>query len=212
MDAKMVFLSDECTYCLSADATQVLVPCKHQCLCAPCAVVLMGTKPFCPLCRAGVAKYVDIGVWAAQEEVATTEPVGIQVMEVYKSKRDDYFARAKPVISYHYNGQLKFEFDAVDGYHPSKAVMTDLFAVLGFKRGVNMSISSYGVSITFDAGGGGMVQRGPGAKYSTQLVGGAKQLSEQEMTDFVRNCAFQGFLSHVPSAEQSGNKISITGW
>lgn len=43
---------EECVICFQADASHVLVPCGHKCMCANCAA-LAGTRrmPVCPMCR-----------------------------------------------------------------------------------------------------------------------------------------------------------------
>jgi len=46
----------ECVVCLEGDATHVLVPCGHHCLCAQCAKA----QKQCPLCRAPVTQTVRL--------------------------------------------------------------------------------------------------------------------------------------------------------
>ena len=160
-------------------------------------------------------KYADAAEWKtayqalqASAPVAgvEVEKVGVEVWKTYKEKRRDYFARAQPIIKYH-NGKLSFEFDYVNGFLPNKAIMSDLLNVLGFDGHNNAAISAYGTKITFP--GGAMVSRGPGMEYSATLKGGAKPLTEQEMIKFVKNCAFQHYLSHKPDPKAGGPRIVV---
>jgi hypothetical protein len=46
----------KCSICLDATPCVVLLPCRHQPLCAaPACVAMLGVPPLCPLCREPVA-------------------------------------------------------------------------------------------------------------------------------------------------------------
>jgi hypothetical protein len=41
----------ECCVCMEARKTHVLMPCRHMCVCAGCASVVMAGSKACPICR-----------------------------------------------------------------------------------------------------------------------------------------------------------------
>jgi len=223
MSAK-VYTTKKCVYCLDRRTTELLLPCHHQCLCNPCAAVLMGTKPMCPICRADVIKYThsfEIEVHASTTTATTTTttaeptttqansvpehiPVVVEVMETYQRKRDDYFKRARPIISYQ-DGVLEFDFDHVNGFKPHEDVVKELFAVLGYTKCRVQNISAYGLKGYNDENGERRM-RGPGSSYTIILQGGAKPMSEEDLAAFVKNCAFQHYLSYKPENDPDRNR------
>ena len=49
-----------CAVCLSSPKTCILLPCRHQPTCAPCAELVMAKQPpRCPICRAGCTAYIE---------------------------------------------------------------------------------------------------------------------------------------------------------
>jgi len=49
-----------CVICLSADRDTTALPCRHMCMCAPCAAELRRRSPRCPICRDMVESLLHI--------------------------------------------------------------------------------------------------------------------------------------------------------
>ena len=45
----------QCVVCLDAKKSVCLLPCKHMCMCPPCASKVMAASAQCPVCREPVA-------------------------------------------------------------------------------------------------------------------------------------------------------------
>ena len=41
----------ECCVCMDGRKTHILMPCRHVCVCAGCASVIMAGSKACPMCR-----------------------------------------------------------------------------------------------------------------------------------------------------------------
>ena len=64
-----------CVVCLSEPRTTLVLPCRHVCLCRPCAEAVRQRRPRCPLCRAAAALFLDVVQPAAMEGSAEGQPV-----------------------------------------------------------------------------------------------------------------------------------------
>lgn len=52
--------SRECVVCMSEPRTTTVLPCRHLCVCAPCAELMRVQTNKCPICRAPVTSLLSI--------------------------------------------------------------------------------------------------------------------------------------------------------
>jgi len=58
-------LAEDCVICLSDAKDTILIPCRHLCICSPCAQVLKFQSNKCPICRASVRSMLSVNVKSA---------------------------------------------------------------------------------------------------------------------------------------------------
>ncbi|GAV64688.1 zf-C3HC4_3 domain-containing protein [Cephalotus follicularis] len=58
----------ECVICLSEPRDTTVLPCRHMCMCSPCAKVLRFKTDRCPICRQPVERLLEIKVNNGPEE------------------------------------------------------------------------------------------------------------------------------------------------
>lgn len=180
----------DCVVCLERDSSQLLLPCKHLCLCDVCAHSIIAVAPLCPLCRQKIEQCID--------KTATTEQsfqvIDVNLFAAYEQERTDYFDKIKPVIQWDQK-TLRMKFYEISGFVPEREIMEELCSVLGFQRPNKTAVSFIGTTIRFDKGE--MIVEPSLVEYTIALDGksGAKHITEEEMTQFVKNSAFNLFLS-----------------
>eukprot|EP00931_Biecheleriopsis_adriatica_P104750 TRINITY_DN7938_c0_g1_i1.p1 TRINITY_DN7938_c0_g1~~TRINITY_DN7938_c0_g1_i1.p1 ORF type:complete len:530 (+),score=89.34 TRINITY_DN7938_c0_g1_i1:143-1732(+) len=54
-----------CVVCFDADATHVVIPCGHQCVCAACS----GQLATCPVCRGSATQFIKVFASGVQKEI-----------------------------------------------------------------------------------------------------------------------------------------------
>jgi hypothetical protein len=183
------FVEELCCCCMVRPSTQLLLPCRHQCLCTTCVPIVIGTKPSCPICRTDIKQYGD-----EKTLEQSHQPIEPDIFAAYEKKRADYFADANPIIEWDQK-TLKMKFYKASGFNIGRKIMEELCVVLGFKR-PNCTKSSFcGTKIIMNNNGETIIEPAS-SEYEYLLEGGAKHISEEEMVAFVKNCAFQQFLSH----------------
>mmetsp|Transcript_3157 Transcript_3157/g.11396 ORF Transcript_3157/g.11396 Transcript_3157/m.11396 type:complete len:366 (-) Transcript_3157:120-1217(-) len=64
--------SKECVICLAAARDTTVLPCRHMCMCAPCAKVLRYRTTACPICRCPIDSLLQIKV--APRDSASAPP------------------------------------------------------------------------------------------------------------------------------------------
>ena len=55
-------MSKECVICLAAPRDTTVLPCRHMCMCASCAMVLRYRTTACPICRCTIDSLLQIKV------------------------------------------------------------------------------------------------------------------------------------------------------
>ena len=184
------FVEELCCVCIERPSTQLLLPCRHQCLCDVCAPVVIGTRPLCPMCGERIKQYGD-----EKTLEQSRQPIALDVFAAYEKKRADYFADANPIIKWDQK-TLKMRFYTGSKINnPGRDIMIELCNVLGFEKPKRTEVSFNGEKWEL-LKEGGFKKEPPSVEYIFPLKGGAKYISEEEMVAFVKNCAFQQFLSH----------------
>ena len=64
-----------CVICLTADRDTTVLPCRHMCMCAPCARELRRQTPRCPICRDTVESLLHIRLGGRARAGAPALPV-----------------------------------------------------------------------------------------------------------------------------------------
>eukprot|EP00879_Flechtneria_rotunda_P025065 GHRR01026604.1.p1 GENE.GHRR01026604.1~~GHRR01026604.1.p1 ORF type:complete len:151 (-),score=26.01 GHRR01026604.1:959-1411(-) len=52
----------ECVICMSAERDTTVLPCRHMCMCQPCAAALRTQTNKCPICRKGIESLMHIKI------------------------------------------------------------------------------------------------------------------------------------------------------
>lgn len=60
MEANGYYASEECVVCLDSKASAVFGPCRHQCACSNCSVLILRQKMDCPLCQTHIDEVLQL--------------------------------------------------------------------------------------------------------------------------------------------------------
>lgn len=90
-EPKVLFCTDECVICLEKPPCQIILPCRHICVCEECAKSVLGLKMGCPLDRGEIS---EITLWVP-EEVEPAPILELDVVEFKEKRRHDYVRVAR---------------------------------------------------------------------------------------------------------------------
>lgn len=90
-EPKVLFATDECVICLEKPPCQIILPCRHICVCEDCAKSVLGLKMGCPLDRGEIS---EITLWVP--DVVEPAPIlELDVVEFKQKRRQDYVRVAR---------------------------------------------------------------------------------------------------------------------
>jgi hypothetical protein len=91
-ESKVLFCAEECVICLEKPPCQIILPCRHICVCEECAASVLALKMGCPLDRGDIS---EISHWVPEGDVEPAPILEEDVVEFKTTRRENYVKVAR---------------------------------------------------------------------------------------------------------------------